>query len=51
MKLRPDLKVIADLVPAASTVLDIGCGDGELLAWLVENKRVDGRGMELLWWE
>ncbi len=45
--LRPDLKIIADLVPAGSSVLDIGCGDGELLAWLVSNKEVNGRGMEL----
>ncbi len=45
--LRPDLQVIADLVPANSTLLDIGCGDGELLAWLAEHKGVDGRGIEI----
>ena len=28
-------------------MLDIGCGDGELLAYLAQHKRVDGRGMEL----
>jgi methionine biosynthesis protein MetW len=27
-------------------VLDLGCGEGELLAWLKENKNVDGRGVE-----
>ncbi len=47
MKLRADLQAIADLVPAGSKVLDIGCGEGELLAWLAEEKHVDGRGMEL----
>jgi len=28
-------------------VLDLGCGEGELLAWLKENKQVDGRGVEM----
>lgn len=45
--LRPSLQVIADLVPAGSRILDIGCGDGELLAWLAQAKNVDGRGLEL----
>ena len=45
--LRPDLAVIADFIPPASRVLDIGCGDGELLAWLKANKAVDGRGIEI----
>jgi methionine biosynthesis protein MetW len=45
--LRADLKAIANLVPTGSTVLDIGCGDGELLAWLSEHKLVQGRGLEL----
>jgi methionine biosynthesis protein MetW len=46
-KLRADLQAIADLVPAGSKVLDIGCGDGELLAWLAAEKGADGRGLEL----
>jgi len=46
-KLRADLQVIADLVPAGSKVLDIGCGNGELLSWLATEKNVDGRGLEL----
>lgn len=46
-QLRADLRIIADLVPEGSKVLDIGCGDGELLAWLSRHKNVDGRGMEL----
>jgi len=45
--LRPDLKVIADMVAPGSKVLDVGCGDGELLAWLTHHKQVDGRGIEL----
>ena len=28
-------------------MLDLGCGDGELLAWLAEHKDVDARGVEL----
>lgn len=47
MILRADLQIIAGLVPANSKVLDIGCGDGELLAWLSAEKGVDGRGLEL----
>jgi methionine biosynthesis protein MetW len=45
--LRGDLKLIADLVAPGSRVLDIGCGEGELLAYLTRAKAVDGRGMEL----
>lgn len=45
--LRPDLKAIADRVPEGSRVLDIGCGEGELLAWLSRHKRVDARGIEI----
>jgi methionine biosynthesis protein MetW len=45
--LRPDLQAIADLVPLHSKVLDLGCGDGALLEYLVRNKQVRGRGVEL----
>ncbi len=44
---RPDLQLIADMIAPGSRLLDIGCGDGTLLAWLAENKNVDGRGIEL----
>jgi methionine biosynthesis protein MetW len=47
MDLRPSLEAIANLVPEGSKVLDIGCGCGELLAWLAKEKHVDGRGLEL----
>ena len=46
-QLRPDLQLIAGLVPEGSRVLDIGCGDGSLLAHLRMAKGVDGRGIEL----
>lgn len=45
--LRIDHQIIADMVPRGSRVLDIGCNTGDLLAWLVANKGVDGRGLEL----
>ena len=45
--LRPDLQAIAEIVPAGNKVLDLGCGDGSLLAYLVQSKRVTGRGIEL----
>jgi methionine biosynthesis protein MetW len=46
-RIRVDLQQVADLVPAGSRVLDVGCGDGTLLAYLTQFKKVDGRGLEL----
>ena len=45
--IRVDLQLIADMVEPGVRALDVGCGDGELLAYLVNAKRVDARGMEL----
>ena len=45
--LRDDLRVVADMIAPHSRVLDIGCGDGALLAYLQRTKQVDGRGIEL----
>ncbi|MFZ4689401.1 MAG: methionine biosynthesis protein MetW [Polymorphobacter sp.] len=47
MTLRPDLAAIADAVPAGARVLDIGCGDGALLAYLRDTKGVDARGIDV----
>ena len=46
-RIRVDLQQVADLVPPGSRVLDVGCGDGTLLAYLTRFKQVDGRGLEL----
>ena len=45
--LRPDLQAIADLVEPGSRVLDLGCGDGTLLKYLIKEKQILGRGIEL----
>ena len=45
--LRPDLAVIAANITDGSRVLDVGCGDGTLMAALRDTKSVDVRGIEL----
>ncbi len=45
--IRVDLQAIADMVGHGSRVLDVGCGNGDLLDHLVHDKGVDGRGIEL----
>ncbi|PTQ13340.1 methionine biosynthesis protein MetW [Sphingomonas oleivorans] len=45
--LRPDLAIIAEHVTPAARILDVGCGDGELMAWLRDTRHVDARGIEL----
>src|SRR5258705_13042574 len=44
---RRDYAIIGELVDPKTRVLDLGCGEGELLAWLKENKNVEARGVEL----
>jgi methionine biosynthesis protein MetW len=45
--IRVDLQVIADMIETDTRVLDVGCGTGTLLDYLVHTKQVDGRGIEL----
>jgi methionine biosynthesis protein MetW len=45
--IRYDLRLIADMVEPGARVLDVGCGDGALLAHLRDTRDVDGRGIEL----
>lgn len=47
MTLRPDLAIIADHVRPGARVLDVGCGDGALMAALRDRCDVDARGLEL----
>lgn len=44
---RVDHLLITEMVAPASRVLDVGCGDGELLQLLADEKATDGRGVEL----
>ncbi len=45
--LRADLALIAAQVPAGTRVLDVGCGDGTLMAALRAQRGIDARGLEL----
>ena len=44
---RSDYAIIGEIVEPRSQVLDLGCGEGELLEWLAANKGVEARGVEL----
>lgn len=45
-ELRPDLRLVADQVWPGSRVLDLGCGDGELLSYLIGVQQCSGTGVE-----
>ena len=45
---RSDYAIVSELIEPKTRVLDLGCGEGELLAWLQDNKRVEARGVELV---
>jgi len=47
MSLRADLELIAGLVNVGARVLDLGCGEGDLLSHLQTNKRVNGYGLDV----
>ena len=44
---RSDIELIAELVPKGSRVLDLGCGNGELLALLSRERGCSGYGIEI----
>ena len=45
--MKKEFKVISDLLPNNSRVLDVGCGDGSLMNFLVKEKNIETRGLEL----
>ena len=47
LKMKKEFKVIADLLPNDTRVLDVGCGDGSLMNLLVKEKNIEVRGLEL----
>ncbi|QHS10362.1 methionine biosynthesis protein MetW [Sinimarinibacterium sp. NLF-5-8] len=46
-RLRPDLALICQWIQPGSRILDLGCGDGTLLAYLAEHHNVTGYGLEI----
>ena len=44
---RSDYTIISQIIEPNTRILDLGCGEGELLAWLAQNKHVDARGVEI----
>ena len=47
LKMKKEFKVIANVLPINTRVLDVGCGDGELMKYITENISKDIRGIEL----
>ena len=45
--IKPEYRVIMDLIPAGSSVLDLGCGEGDLLHLLFTRKNISGSGIEI----
>ncbi|HBC17429.1 MAG TPA: methionine biosynthesis protein MetW, partial [Alcanivorax sp.] len=45
--MRDDLQLISDWIPADASLLDLGCGDGTLLAHLQHHKQIRGYGLEI----
>ena len=45
--MKPEYKIISNIITENSRVLDVGCDDGTLMVFLKENKKVDIRGIEI----
>jgi methionine biosynthesis protein MetW len=45
--MKQEFKIIANLVEKNTRVLDVGCGDGTLMEFLMNNKKIDVRGIEI----
>ncbi|WP_238696262.1 methionine biosynthesis protein MetW [Thiomicrorhabdus sediminis] len=46
-QISPEFKLIADWITPNSRVLDLGCGDGQLLKYLIDKHQISGYGMEI----
>ena len=45
--MKPEFKIISQLIDENSQVLDVGCGDGILMDYLIKEKKVNIRGIEI----
>ncbi len=45
--MRADLSIVAQQIESGARVLDLGCGEGELLAWLQDHRAVNGYGLDI----
>ena len=45
--MKKEFKVISELLPNKTRVLDVGCGDGSLMSFLDKEKNIEVRGLEL----
>ena len=45
--MKLEFKIIAKLIEKNTRVLDVGCGDGTLIEFLQNNKKIDIRGIEI----
>ena len=45
--MKPEFKIISDLINKNTQVLDVGCGDGILMEFLIKEKKVNIRGIEI----
>ena len=45
--MKPEFRIISDLIDRDSHVLDVGCGDGILMEFLIKEKKVNIRGIEI----
>jgi len=45
--MKQEFKIIAGLIETNTRVLDVGCGDGTLMEFLKNNKKIDIRGIEI----
>ena len=45
--MKQEFKIISELIETNTRVLDVGCGDGTLMEFLIDNKKIDIRGIEI----